>query len=111
MPTLAQALGRAKEAVSRVYGTGHDGLIRVAVEAALSEPSETVSEPKPASGWSGIRDGTPEGDHPGPGNASEAAETLRDVLATFKEGKDGHWRAHVGSGEYQGWVQAAGGPE
>ena len=37
MPTLAQALGRAKEAVSRVYGTGHDGLIRVAVEAALSE--------------------------------------------------------------------------
>ena len=110
MPTLAQALGRAKEAVSRVYGTGHDGLIRVAVEAALSEPSGTVSEPKPASGWSGIRD-EPETSSQRPARTAAAAKTLRDILASFKEGKDGHWRAHVGSGEYQGWTEAAGGPE
>jgi len=109
IPTLAKALAAADAAVTARYGQSHAGITRAAVEAvlALTEPSGTVSEPKQASGWSGIR-GEPEIVIT---DVRQNPALAKTILASFKEGKDGHWRAHVGSGEYQGWLEAAGGPE
>jgi hypothetical protein len=121
-PTLAQALNRAKTAVDPVYGTGHDGEIRRAVEplignelgqraviAAFGDTPVTVVKP---AGWSGIRGD----DQPSVTISTDEVDTLmdfrdlaRDILESFKEGKDGHWRAHVSAGQYAEWKNAAGG--
>jgi hypothetical protein len=39
------------------------------------------------------------------------ARLATEVIGTFTEGKDGHWRAHVGAGRVEEWRERLGGQE
>jgi hypothetical protein len=113
-PTLAQALAAADANVRAVCGQSHPSITRAAVRGVLALQDGNLPGPATASGWSGIRDeqspvAIADGDQE-PAETVMVLQALIDViLSKFSEGKDGHWRAHVGASQMTEWRDAVGG--